>query len=53
MFRMNASDELVKWFNEFTNYKLTPLPASARDHYDFRIYSDAEEMRKAIVHIVV
>ncbi len=49
MFRMNASDELVKWFNEFTNYKLTPLPASARDHYDFRIYSDAEEMRKAIV----
>lgn len=49
MFRMNASDELVKWFNEFTNYKLTALPASARDHYDFRIYSDAEEMRKAIV----
>ncbi len=29
MFRMNASDELVKWFNEFTNYKLTALPASA------------------------
>lgn len=49
MFRMNASDDLVKWFNTFTNYQLAPLPASARDHYDFRIYDDAEAMRQAIV----
>ncbi|MCH3922778.1 DUF2075 domain-containing protein [Limosilactobacillus sp.] len=50
MFRMNASQDLVDWFNTFTNdYRLTPLPASARDHYDFRIYSDAEQMRQAIV----
>ncbi len=49
MFRMNASDELIQWFNDFTNYQLTPLPFSARDHYDFRIYDNAEEMRKAIV----
>lgn len=50
MFRMTASDELVDWFNHFTNdYELTPLPSNARDHYDFRIYSDAEAMRQAIV----
>ncbi len=50
MFRMNASPELVKWFNTFTNdYRLTPLPTTARNHYDFRIYNDAEQMRQAIV----
>lgn len=50
MFRMNASLELVEWFNTFTNdYRLAPLPKSARDHYDFRIYDDAEQMRQAIV----
>lgn len=49
MFRMNASNELIQWFNAFTDYHLTPLPASARDHYDFRIYDDAEKMHQAIV----
>ncbi|MGM9892656.1 DUF2075 domain-containing protein [Limosilactobacillus sp.] len=50
MFRMTASDELVDWFNHFMNdYELTPLPSNARDHYDFRIYADAEAMRQAIV----
>lgn len=49
MFRMNATDELVQWFNAFTNYQLKPIPTSARDHYDFRVYSDAEKMRRAIV----
>lgn len=50
MFRMNASPELVKWFNTFTNdYRLTPLPTTARNHYDFRIYNDAEQMRQAII----
>ncbi|MDO4903040.1 MAG: DUF2075 domain-containing protein [Limosilactobacillus sp.] len=50
MFRMNASDDLVAWFNHFTSkYELTDLPENARDGYDFRIYDDAEEMRKAIV----
>lgn len=49
-FRMTASDELIDWFNHFTdNYELTALPRNARDHYDFRIYDDAEEMRQAIV----
>ncbi|WP_076461456.1 DUF2075 domain-containing protein [Limosilactobacillus caccae] len=49
MFRMNASDDLVKWFNDFTAGQLTALPANARDGYDFRIYDDAEKMRQAIV----
>ena len=50
MFRMNASQDLVDWFNTFTNdYRLAPLPENARDHYDFRIYGDAEQMRQAIV----
>ena len=50
MFRMNAIPRLVNWFNTFTNdYQLTPLPKNAREHYDFRIYDDAEEMRRAIV----
>lgn len=50
MFRMTAQPELIDWFNTFTNdYLVTPLPENARDHYDFRIYSDAEKMRQAIV----
>ena len=49
MFRMTASDDLVAWFNHFTSdYQLTPLPKNARDQYDFRIYDDAEKMRRAI-----
>lgn len=50
MFRMTASDDLITWFNRFTNdYQLTPLPKNARTHYDFRVYDDAEKMRQAIV----
>ena len=50
MFRMNASPQLVNWFNTFTDhYRVSPFPKSARDHYDFRIYNDAEKMRQAIV----
>lgn len=50
MFRMNASQDLIDWFNYFTSkQEVTPLPATARDHYDFRIYADAEQMRQAIV----
>lgn len=47
-FRMTASDSLVKWINTFTDGKLTPLPADAKKNYDFRIFDNAEEMRKAI-----
>ncbi|KDB01132.1 hypothetical protein LAKU_7c00470 [Apilactobacillus kunkeei EFB6] len=47
-FRMTASDSLVKWINTFTDGKLTPLPADAKKDYDFRIFDNAEEMRKAI-----
>lgn len=47
-FRMTASDSLAKWINTFTDGKLTPLPADAKKDYDFRIFDNAEEMRKAI-----
>lgn len=48
-FRMTASDDLVKWMNQFTDGQITPLPLDSRKHYDFRIFDDAEEMRRAIV----
>lgn len=47
-FRMTASDNLLAWFNEFTNGQINPLPADSRDHYDFRIFDDAELMRQEI-----
>lgn len=48
-FRMNASDDLIKWINDFTHQKLRPLPKDVGQDYDFRIFSDAEAMRKMIV----
>lgn len=49
-FRMQASDELIKWFNTLTGKQvITALPTTARQGYDFRIYNDAESMRQAIV----
>lgn len=48
-FRMTASDDLVAWMNRLTDGTVTNLPKDARDHYDFRVYADAEEMRQAIV----
>lgn len=47
-FRMTASDELLSWFNQFTAGEITPFPNNSRDHYDFRIYDNAELMRQAI-----
>ncbi len=48
-FRMTASDDLVAWMNRLTDGTVTTLPKNARDHYDFRVFDDAEAMRKAIV----
>lgn len=48
-FRMTASDQLVQWMNDFTDGQINSLPLDSRNHYDFRIYDDAEEMRQAIV----
>lgn len=48
-FRMTASDELIDWFNNLTNGQIKPLPKNAREHYDFRIFDDAELMRQTIV----
>lgn len=49
-FRMTASDQLIDWFNHFTDqYELAAIPKNSRQNYDFRIYDDAEKMRQAIV----
>lgn len=48
-FRMTASDDLIQWFDRFTAGELTRLPVNACQNYDFRIFSDAEKMRQAIV----
>lgn len=48
-FRMTASDDLIAWFNQLTNGLIEPLPKNACDHYDFRIFDDAEKMRQLIV----
>ena len=48
-FRMTASDDLVNWMNRLTDGHVEPIPKNAREHYDFRVYDDAEEMRQAIV----
>ncbi|MDC2840929.1 DUF2075 domain-containing protein [Limosilactobacillus mucosae] len=48
-FRMTASDELIDWFNNLTDGQIKPLPKNAREHYDFRIFDDAELMRQTIV----
>lgn len=48
-FRMTASPELIHWFDAFTAGELQKIPTNACEHYDFRIFSDAEEMRTEIV----
>lgn len=47
---MNASSELINWFNTFTDEsKVIPFPQNARNGYDFRVFDDAEKMRQEIV----
>lgn len=48
-FRMSAPDDLIQWFNNFTNGKLDSIPLDATKNYDFRVFNNAEEMRRAIV----
>ncbi|WP_412733786.1 DUF2075 domain-containing protein [Lactobacillus mulieris] len=49
-FRMNASSDLIDWFNTFTDEaKIMPFPKNARSGYDFRVFDDAEKMRQEIV----
>jgi len=48
-FRMQASDELVAWINAFSHGQLQPLPRNVGPSYDLRVFTDAEEMRQAIV----
>jgi DUF2075 family protein len=48
-FRMTASQKLVDWINSFTDGYLTKIPNDAKQNYDFKVFEDAEEMRKTIV----
>lgn len=49
-FRMNASTDLLKWFDNFTDKRmLTQIPTTTGKSYDFRIFNDAEKMRQEIV----
>ena len=47
-FRMSAPTSLLQWMNDFTDGVITPLPTDARDHYDFRVFADAEKMRQQV-----
>ena len=49
-FRMQASDSLVQWINDFTHRRIRPLPVSLDRDYDLRVFTDAEQMRQAIVN---
>ncbi|MFC6259612.1 DUF2075 domain-containing protein [Levilactobacillus fujinensis] len=48
-FRMQASDALVTWINDFTHGHVHHLPKDIGTHYDLRIFNDAEQMRQTIV----
>ncbi|MCL0318635.1 DUF2075 domain-containing protein [Apilactobacillus xinyiensis] len=48
-FRMTASQKLVDWINSFTDGYLEKIPNDAKQNYDFKVFEDAEEMRKTIV----
>jgi len=48
-FRMQASDDLVHWINDFTHQRIRPLPANVGADYDLRVFDDAEQMRQAVV----
>lgn len=49
-FRMQADSTLINWINHFTHQQeLLPMQRRFRDHYDFRIFDDAEKMRQTIV----
>ncbi|WP_220751263.1 DUF2075 domain-containing protein [Apilactobacillus xinyiensis] len=48
-FRMTASQKLVDWINSFTDGYLEEIPNDAKQNYDFKVFEDAEEMRKTIV----
>lgn len=45
-FRMRASDNMVRWINNFVNKKITDMPIE--DKYDFRIFESAAAMYEVI-----
>lgn len=50
-FRMHAEKQVIDWIDHFTgNQRLLPITSQFFNHYDFRVFDDAEAMRQAIVH---
>lgn len=45
-FRMRASDNMVRWINNFVDKKITDMPIE--DKYDFRIFESANAMYEVI-----
>jgi DUF2075 family protein/adenylate kinase len=45
-FRMQASDEIVRWIDEFVQKKITEIPK--KDKYEFRIFESAKDMYDVI-----
>ncbi|MTV82937.1 DUF2075 domain-containing protein [Lactobacillus sp. CRM56-3] len=50
-FRMEADPSLINWINHFTgDQQLLPIQKGFQNHYDFKIFNDAEAMRQQIVN---
>lgn len=45
-FRMNASEEMINWIDQFVEKKITPIPRE--NNFDFRIFESADDMYKQI-----
>lgn len=49
-FRMHADNALIDWINTLTTSgRLDPITPSFSNHYDFRVFNDAEKMHQQIV----
>ncbi len=49
-FRMHADNALIDWINTLTTSgRIDPITPSFFNHYDFRVFNNAEDMRRQIV----
>lgn len=49
-FRMQADPSVIQWIDALTTTgEILPIQDAFKNHYDFRIFDDAEEMRQQIV----
>lgn len=45
-FRMQASDEIINWINQFKQKQLKPLPKD--ENYEFKVFASLKDMHEAI-----